>query len=59
MRALPPRPIILAALSAFGRRVSARLLWLPRKGEFATPVMARVSAEKAAQKHGSARLYEA
>jgi hypothetical protein len=56
MRAFPPRPIILAALSAFERRASARLLRLPRTGEFATPVMTRVSAEKAAQKHGSDRL---
>jgi hypothetical protein len=58
MRAFPTRPIILATLSAFERRASARLLRRPRTGELATSAITRVSAEKATRRNGSVWLHE-
>src|SRR5260370_20870783 len=58
MRALPPPPAILTAVSAFQRRALAHFIRRPRTGKIATSVITRVCAEKAAQRNGSVRLYE-
>jgi hypothetical protein len=58
MRALPPPPVILTAVSAFERRASAHLLRRPRTGELATSPITRLCAEKAARRNGSVRLDE-
>ena len=52
MRALPPPPVILTAVSAFERRASAYLLLRPRTAELATSAITRLCAEKAAPRNG-------
>src|SRR5258705_13391977 len=59
MRARPPPPVILTAVSEFQRRASAHFLRRLRTGKIATSVITRVYAEKAAQRNGSVRLCEA
>src|SRR5258706_8608177 len=59
MRAPPPPPVILTAMSAFQRHASAHFRRRPRTGKIATSVITRLYAEKAAQRNGSVRLCEA
>src|SRR6267378_4378812 len=49
MRALPPPPIILTAMSSFQRPASRHFLRRPRTGKIATSVITRLYAEKAAR----------
>src|SRR2546427_259190 len=46
MRAPPPPPVILTAVSAFQRRGSAHFLRRPRTGKIATSVITRIYAAK-------------
>ncbi len=56
MRAPPPPPAILTAVSAFQRRASAHFHRRSRKRKIATSAITRVYAEKASQRNGSVRL---
>src|SRR5258705_8734512 len=57
MRARPPPPVILTAVSAFQRRASAHFLRRPRTGKIAMSVITRAYAEKAAQRNGSVQVF--